>query len=436
MSNKATIDALTERYNRALAGVQELQAKHAGKPDSFTADEEAEFDKRMADCDSLIKQIERLRKADELEAWGQKVPETAQPVIGSARPEEKAEKPAVAKELKLALFRAQALGTGYDGSAAQQADAKLMNSPEAKAYQADVPTGGGFAILPQEMIQDFLLLMKNLMFVRQLATVYEVPTADSLGVPALDTDPSATDWTVELGTGNEETTASVGKREWRPHPMAKLLKLSRTLIRKVPNFETVLVDRLAYMVALTEENAFLNGTGANQPLGVMTPSAQGIPTTRDVTAASPTAIAGDDIMGTFYNLKAQYRQRSSWIISRPVVAAVRKLKDANSQYIWQPGLIGTPFVTQGTALIGGTPDTLMGRPIYESELMPSTIAASQYVAILGDFSKYWIADALTMTLQVLYELYAATNQIGYVFRKETDGMPVLGEAFSRLIMHS
>jgi HK97 family phage major capsid protein len=189
-------------------------------------------------------------------------------------------------------------------------------------------------------------------------------------------------------------------------------------------------------VAVTEENAFLNGSGANQPLGVMTPSAQGIPTSRDVTAASPTAIAGDDVMGTFYNLKAQYRQRSSWIIGRPVVAAIRKLKDSNSQYIWQPGLMGASFVAQGTALIGGTPDTLMGRPIYESEYMPSTISANQYVAILGDFSKYWIADALTMTLQVLYELYAATNQIGYVFRKETDGMPVLGEAFSRLIMHA
>jgi HK97 family phage major capsid protein len=328
------------------------------------------------------------------------------------------------------------LGTGYEGSAAQLADAKLLNSPEAKAYQADVPTGGGFAILPQEMIQDFLVLMKNLTFVRQLATVYEVPTADSLGVPALDTDPSATDWTVELGTGNEETTASLGKREWRPHPMAKLLKISRTLVRKVPNFETVLLDRLAYTVAVTEENAFINGTGANQPLGLMTPSTQGIPTSRDVVSASNSAIAGDDIMSTFYNLKAQYRQKSVWLLSRPVVAAIRKLKDSNGQYLWQPGLMGATFVAQGTALIGGTPDMLMGRPIYESEYMPSTISANQYVAILGDFSKYWIADALTMTLQVLYELYAATNQIGYVFRKETDGLPVLAEAFSRLVMHS
>jgi HK97 family phage major capsid protein len=338
--------------------------------------------------------------------------------------------------VKLALFRQQALGTGYEGSAAQQTDLKIMGSPEAKAFQADVPTGGGFAILPQEMVQDFITLMKNLTFVRQLGTVYQVPTADSLGVPVLDTDPSATDWTVELGTGNEETTAAVGKREWRPHPMAKLLKISRTLVRKVPNFETVLIDRLGYMVAITEENAFLTGSGANQPLGLMTPSAQGIPTSRDVTTASPTVLAADDIMATFYSLKAQYRQRSSWILGRPIVAAIRKLKDANSQYIWQPGLMGANFVAQGTVLTGGTPDTLMGRPIYESELMPSTIAASQYVAILGDYSKYWIADALSMTLQVLYERYADTNQIGYIFRKETDALPVLGEAFSRLIMHA
>ena len=68
----------------------------------------------------------------------------------------------------------------------------------------------------------------------------------------------------------------------------------------------------------------------------------------------------------------------------------------------------------------------------ESEYAPATITTGLYTAILGDFSNYWIADALDMQLKVLNELYAENNQIGYILRKETDGMPVLEEAFARL----
>ena len=99
---------------------------------------------------------------------------------------------------------------------------------------------------------------------------------------------------------------------------------------------------------------------------------------------------------------------------------VRKLKDSQNQYLWQPGLAG-----------GARPGTIMDVPYRISEFAPSTVAANSYVAILGDFSHYWIVDALNMDIQVLNELYAATNQVGYVARMETDGMPVLEEAFVR-----
>lgn len=75
---------------------------------------------------------------------------------------------------------------------------------------------------------------------------------------------------------------------------------------------------------------------------------------------------------------------------------------------------------------------LLGSPFNMSEYAPNTFTTGQYVGIFGDFSNYWIADALDMQVQRLVELYAATNQTGLIGRMETDGMPVLAEAFARV----
>ena len=69
-----------------------------------------------------------------------------------------------------------------------------------------------------------------------------------------------------------------------------------------------------------------------------------------------------------------------------------------------------------------------------SEFAPNTLTTGLYVGLLGDFSNYWIADAMDMQVQVLKELYAETNQTGYIGRLETDGMPVLAEAFARVTL--
>ena len=71
-------------------------------------------------------------------------------------------------------------------------------------------------------------------------------------------------------------------------------------------------------------------------------------------------------------------------------------------------------------------------PIFMSEYAPNTFTTGLYVGILGDFSNYWIADALNMQIQKLVELYAATNQDGFISRMESDGMPVVSEAFVRV----
>jgi HK97 family phage major capsid protein len=98
------------------------------------------------------------------------------------------------------------------------------------------------------------------------------------------------------------------------------------------------------------------------------------------------------------------------------------MKDGEGNYLWRAGLQGD----RG--------DTILDVPIIMSEYAPHTFTTGLYVGIIGDFSNYWIADALSMEIQVLVELFAATNQNGYVLRKETDGRPVLEEAFVRVTL--
>jgi len=149
-------------------------------------------------------------------------------------------------------------------------------------------------------------------------------------------------------------------------------------------------------------------------------SNDGIPTTRDITASSATAFTGDDLQDVKYGLKPQYRMAAAWLLHRDAVKRAAKLKDGNGQYMLQAGLSAD------------IPDRILGLPFLESEFAPNTFTASQYVALLGDFSWYWIADALDMTIQRLVELYAESNQVGFIARYEGDGMPVQPEAFSRL----
>lgn len=164
----------------------------------------------------------------------------------------------------------------------------------------------------------------------------------------------------------------------------------------------------------------MTGNGFNQPLGIFTASNDGIPTSRDVsTGNTATAITFDGLKEVKYSLKPQYWPRAQWVFHRDAVKQIAKIK-TDSGYIW------------AESVRVGEPDRLLGFPVNMSEYAPNTFTASQYVGMLADFSNYWIVDALTLEFQMLNELYAETNQVGLIGRLESDGQPVLAEAFSRV----
>lgn len=369
--------------------------------EGLNTEQRTQYDKIMVDVDKLADQIKMEERQQALESEIRQVPNN--PFKPGA--DIKEENYRASQEYRDAFNNYLATG-----------------KMEFRALQADVDASGGFTFATEQFISTLIKALDNSVIMRQIANVIQVTNSDSLGAPTLAADPSDADWTTEIAAVTEDSAMSFGKRQMQPQLSSKLIKVSQKLLRvSALPIDTLIAERFAYKFGITEEKAFMTGTGSGQPLGIFVASANGIPVARDVaTDNTATAITADGLTNAKYSVKAQYRGRASWIFHRDGVKMIAKLKDSQGQYIWRPGITAND------------PDTLLGRPIYESEYAPNTFTTGQYVGMFGDFNNYWIADNINFQIQRLVELYATTNQVGFIGRKETDGAPVLAEAFARV----
>ena len=112
-----------------------------------------------------------------------------------------------------------------------------------------------------------------------------------------------------------------------------------------------------------------------------------------------------------------------WLLNDTTVKALRKLKDNNGNYIWQP------------SVQAGVPDMILNRPYHTSSYVPEVAAGSKVMAF-GDFSYYWIADRQGRSFKRLNELFAATGQVGFLASQRVDGKLILAEAVKTMKVKS
>lgn len=397
------IREMKQKRTKLGADARALMDAVAAEGREMTSEEEQQFDRLMDERDKVDKSIERAERLD-AEERAEDDPDTRDRGV-SGGSEDAAE----------SAFRAYIIG----GRAA-------LSDSQFRALNAGSDPEGGFLVAPQKFVQELLKAVDEAVPLRPLATVQTLTEAESLGVPTLATDLNDADWTSEVATGTQDDALRFGKRELRPNPLAKRVLASRTLLRKsTMGAESIVRERLAYKFSITQEKAYMTGDGNKKPLGLFTASAQGISTARDVNLGAAGALpltnaTSDQLIDAKYALKSQYHRRARWMFHRDVLKVVRKLKDGNGQYLWQPGLASD------------RPDVILDVPFALSEFAPNTIAANNYVGMIGDFSFYWIVDSLALEIQRLVELYAETNQVGFIGRAESDGMPTLEEPFIRL----
>ena len=176
----------------------------------------------------------------------------------------------------------------------------------------------GYLTAPVDFRAEVIRGLDNFLFMRQLATVVgPIGAAQSLGFPYRKTEATDAAWVAEVTTATEETTIDFGRREFKPNKMAKLIKLSKTLVNHAPIAESTVQREIIYKMGTGAENAYLNGNGTAQPLGVFTASASGISTGRDVsTGNTATAVTFDGLINAKYSLKQQYHANASFIAHR------------------------------------------------------------------------------------------------------------------------
>jgi HK97 family phage major capsid protein len=396
-----SVNELNQQLANAVAFLDETRAKYEGKA-VMPADVEARFDQAANDMLDAKKELEQRAEIESARSF--MMQSGNQPGIMGAK---------TSNDVEDANVRAWRQYLRGDSSQVQNIRAQQQVNPN---------TAGGF-LVPTVILNEIIKPVDDPIFMRQICRVNTI--RGNVSVPR-QTNRATSYWQGEAETAIP-TNVTTGQREFKPHRVTVKTSNSRLLIEQsVIDVEQWLAEELDYSVRLKEEAAGMTGNGTGQWLGIFTASADGISTGRDVPTVGA-SIAADDILSTMMNVKATIRNRGSWVGSRQFITTVMKLKDAAQQYIF------TESAGIGNVLAVGTPMVLKGRPLYESESAPSTLAAGTYAAVFGDYQYYHIYDFLNLAVQVLVEdPYASAGEYGYVMHKFSDGAPVLEEAFSRL----
>lgn len=272
---------------------------------------------------------------------------------------------------------------------------------------------GGY-LVPVEYDNRLIDILNEENIMRSLAT--KITTSGEHKINIAATKPAAA-WIEEGGalTFGDATFDQIMMDAYKLHVAIKVTE--ELLYDAAFNLEGYIIDQFGKALANAEEDAFLNGDGKGKPMGVFDTTNGG----QYNTTTSTANISADDIINLVYTLKRPYRKSAVFITNDKTLASLRKLKDNNGAYLWQP------------ALAAGEPDRLFGYAIHTSQFAPEAAAGKATMAF-GDFSYYNIGDRGSRSMQELKELFAGNGMVGYVMKERVDGRLILPEAVQILKM--
>lgn len=268
---------------------------------------------------------------------------------------------------------------------------------------------GGY-LVPDEYEKKLVQALEDEVFFRSLANVIKTSSGDRK-IPIVTSKGEAA-W-IDEGGQFPESDDSFGQTSIGAYKLATMIKVSDELLNdSVFNIENYISKEFARRIGTKEEEAFFVGDGKGKPEGLFGSADLGV-------TAATVNITFDDVMDLFYSLRAPYRKKATWLLNDSTVKAIRKLKDGNGNYIWQP------------SVRDGEPDCILNRP-YRTSIYVPELAAGNRVMAFGDYSYYWIADRQGRSFKRLNELYATTGQVGFLACERVDGKLILSEAVKTL----
>ena len=280
------------------------------------------------------------------------------------------------------------------------------------ALQVGTDSEGGY-LVPDEFERTLIEALEEENIFRRIATVIHSNSGDRK-IPVVASKGTA-GWIDEEGL-YPESDDSFGQLSLGAYKLGTMIKISEELLNDSAfDMDGYITREFARRIGTKEEEAFFKGDGTGKPLGLLADTG-GADIGVTTTGASITA---DDVIDLYYSLRVPYRKKAKWIMNDSTVSALRKLKDQNGQYLWQP------------SLVAGTPNTILGCEVISSPFMPS-IATGEKAIAFGDYSYYWIADRQGRTFKRLNELFATTGQVGFLGAQRVDGKLILPEAIKVL----
>lgn len=275
--------------------------------------------------------------------------------------------------------------------------------------QEGVDGDGGY-LVPEEYDKRLIEVLEGENIMRGLATTITTSGLHKINIAA--TKPAAA-WIEEGGalTFGDATFDQIYLDAYKLHVAIKVTE--ELLYDNAFGLENYIITQFGKALANSEEDAFLNGDGTGKPLGIFAETGGG-----QVVSTLTAAIKSDDLIDLVYGLKRPYRKNASFIMNDATLASLRKLKDNNGAYIWQP------------SYREGEPDRVLGYAVHTSSFAPENAIA------FGDYSYYNIGDRGSRSFAELRELFAGNGMIGYVAKERVDGKLVLPEAVKILKLKS
>lgn len=379
-----TILELREKRNTAWNAAKAFLDSHRTENGTLTAEDDATYSKMEQHIADLGKEISRLERQEAMEAELSKpvnTPLTSKPTTGK-QPEEK---------------------TGRASNAYKEAMLTAMRSnfrQVSNVLQEGVDADGGY-LVPEEYDHRLIDVLDEENIMRKLA--HKITTSGEHKINIAATKPAAA-W-IEEGGALQFSDATFSQILLDAHKLHVAIKVTEELLYdNAFRLENYIIEQFGKALANAEEDAFLNGTGVGQPLGLFAATGGG------TVAATVATLTADDIMKLVYALKRPYRKNAKFILNDQTIATIRTFKDNNGAYMWQP------------ALTHGEPDRLLGYEVHTSPFAPVDAIA------FGDYSYYNIGDRGTRSFKQLNELFAGNGMIGFVAKERVDGKLILPEA--------
>lgn len=380
-----TIKDLIEKRAKVWETAKNFVETHEDKNGVLSDEDTATYNKMEKEIEDLTAAIDRKQRAERREAELAKPvnsPITGKPFMGDAKEVKKGRASDAYKDAMLSAMRSNFRNVS-------------------NVLQECVDADGGY-LVPEEYDRRLIDVLDGENIMRSLAT--KITTGGQHKINIAATKPAAA-WIEEGGalSFGDATFDQIYLDAYKLHVAIKVTE--ELLYDNAFGLENYIITQFGKALANTEEDAFLNGDGKGKPTGIFAKTGGG-----QIAGTLTAAIKSDDLIDLVYGLKRPYRKKASFIMNDATLASLRKLKDNNGAYIWQP------------SYKEGEPDRVLGYAVHTSAFAPTNAIA------FGDYSYYNIGDRGSRSFAELRELFAGNGMVGYVAKERVDGKLILPEA--------